>query len=521
MRLQLVSSTRRILGIGGFVSLIAVMGATSPRAAVAAGCIGDCDGDGEVTVDEIVLGVNIALSSAALSTCPVFDANGDGEVTVEEIIVAVNNALTSCPVMPTATSTPRPSATSTVTPIPTIPIPTNTPRPTLTLAPTFTPTSTRQPSPTNTPTVIPSSTQTPTVVEASTPTQTAVPTNTVTVPLITIGQTIGSAGAEVTVPISLQSNGLSIVTVAPLVFTYDPVALTFESCSKADGVGAGKSLTTNSQTAGEVRMVLAGDLTVLPDAEILECRFVIAIGASGEIAVPFVSAAVADTEFNDYDATGVSGTITVASAASPTATVPEATATPTEEVPPAPTHTVALATETPTEIVPETPTEVVPPTPTDTPAAPATPTEVTPPTPTATIPTALGPQVTIGNTSGAPGAEVTVPISFQSGGLSIVTIAPLVFGYDSAALTFGSCSKAAAVSGGKSLTSNTLTPGQVRMVLAGDLSILPDAAILECKFTIKVGATGETALSFISAAIADNEFNDYDATGISGSIQVQ
>lgn len=62
------------------------------------GCAGDCNGDHEVTVDELLQMVNISLESSPLSICPVADANGDGGVTVEEIIQAVNFALTACPV---------------------------------------------------------------------------------------------------------------------------------------------------------------------------------------------------------------------------------------------------------------------------------------------------------------------------------------------------------------------------------------------------------------------------------------
>lgn len=60
-------------------------------------CIGDCGSDREVTVDELITGVNVALGVTSLSECPVFDANGDEEVTVDEILQAVNNSLTSCP----------------------------------------------------------------------------------------------------------------------------------------------------------------------------------------------------------------------------------------------------------------------------------------------------------------------------------------------------------------------------------------------------------------------------------------
>jgi hypothetical protein len=58
-------------------------------------CLGDCDGSGEVTVNEIITMVNILLGSQPLQNCPVGDRNGDGEITVEEIIAAVNSLLSS------------------------------------------------------------------------------------------------------------------------------------------------------------------------------------------------------------------------------------------------------------------------------------------------------------------------------------------------------------------------------------------------------------------------------------------
>jgi len=61
-------------------------------------CTGDCNGDGEVTVNELVLMVNIALGTTAVSECPAGDANDDGEITVDELVAAVNNALNGCPV---------------------------------------------------------------------------------------------------------------------------------------------------------------------------------------------------------------------------------------------------------------------------------------------------------------------------------------------------------------------------------------------------------------------------------------
>jgi hypothetical protein len=60
-------------------------------------CVGDCDGFGVVTVDELLTMVNIALGNAPRSDCAVGDANGDGQITVDEILTAVNNALNGCP----------------------------------------------------------------------------------------------------------------------------------------------------------------------------------------------------------------------------------------------------------------------------------------------------------------------------------------------------------------------------------------------------------------------------------------
>ncbi len=63
-----------------------------------AACVGDCNGNGEVTVNELVAMVNIALETAPLSQCRAGDSNGDGAVTVAEIVTAVSRALNGCTV---------------------------------------------------------------------------------------------------------------------------------------------------------------------------------------------------------------------------------------------------------------------------------------------------------------------------------------------------------------------------------------------------------------------------------------
>jgi hypothetical protein len=63
----------------------------------AVACVGDCDGKGSVTVDEILTMVNIALGNTNVSACLAGDGNCDGSITVDEILTAVNAALSGCP----------------------------------------------------------------------------------------------------------------------------------------------------------------------------------------------------------------------------------------------------------------------------------------------------------------------------------------------------------------------------------------------------------------------------------------
>lgn len=60
-------------------------------------CVGDCDGSGDVTVNEIVTMVSIALGNTPLSACNAGDADHSGDITVNEIVAAVNSALANCP----------------------------------------------------------------------------------------------------------------------------------------------------------------------------------------------------------------------------------------------------------------------------------------------------------------------------------------------------------------------------------------------------------------------------------------
>jgi hypothetical protein len=57
--------------------------------------VGDCNGDSEVTIDELLLMVHDALQGS-VERCAAGDRNGDGSVTIDEIIGAVARALEGC-----------------------------------------------------------------------------------------------------------------------------------------------------------------------------------------------------------------------------------------------------------------------------------------------------------------------------------------------------------------------------------------------------------------------------------------
>lgn len=63
---------------------------------IAAPCVGDCNRSGDVTVNELVTMVNVALGNTGRAECLAGDANNDSTITVNEIITAVNNALNGC-----------------------------------------------------------------------------------------------------------------------------------------------------------------------------------------------------------------------------------------------------------------------------------------------------------------------------------------------------------------------------------------------------------------------------------------
>jgi hypothetical protein len=59
-------------------------------------CAGDCNADGRISVDEIVLSVGIAVSGFDIEQCDAADIDGNGEVSVDELVVIIDNAMSEC-----------------------------------------------------------------------------------------------------------------------------------------------------------------------------------------------------------------------------------------------------------------------------------------------------------------------------------------------------------------------------------------------------------------------------------------
>lgn len=80
-----------------------------------ASCVGDCDRNQIVSIDELVLLVNVAIDRAAVAQCPILLDRPQ----IDYLVQAVNRAIGSCPDGPPPTETPAALTPSTPTPTPT------------------------------------------------------------------------------------------------------------------------------------------------------------------------------------------------------------------------------------------------------------------------------------------------------------------------------------------------------------------------------------------------------------------
>lgn len=58
-------------------------------------CVGDCAGTGMVTINDLVLGVNIVLGDQPATACPAFE-DPEGKVEIAQLVKGVRNALNGC-----------------------------------------------------------------------------------------------------------------------------------------------------------------------------------------------------------------------------------------------------------------------------------------------------------------------------------------------------------------------------------------------------------------------------------------
>ncbi|MEO8602836.1 MAG: hypothetical protein ABI629_09685 [bacterium] len=70
-------------------------------------CLGDCDGDGDVRINELLTAVNIALGAVDVASCFAARVAGDETVGINAVVGAVRSALNGCE-GPNVTPTPGP-----------------------------------------------------------------------------------------------------------------------------------------------------------------------------------------------------------------------------------------------------------------------------------------------------------------------------------------------------------------------------------------------------------------------------
>jgi hypothetical protein len=93
---HVASGGQRLRALHLIAASLVVVTLAGPAAAQVPACIGDCNSNKQVTVEELVRGVNIALGGQAVETCTSFDRNENDAVTIDELIAGVNSALQGC-----------------------------------------------------------------------------------------------------------------------------------------------------------------------------------------------------------------------------------------------------------------------------------------------------------------------------------------------------------------------------------------------------------------------------------------
>lgn len=95
---------------GAIIVLASMVLVAHPGRSAVAACVGDCNGDDVVWIDELVAMVDVALGIQPLSVCTAGDADGSETISIDEIITAVTRALDGCVPGPQPTPTVQPCA---------------------------------------------------------------------------------------------------------------------------------------------------------------------------------------------------------------------------------------------------------------------------------------------------------------------------------------------------------------------------------------------------------------------------
>jgi len=144
---------------------------TPPSTPTMPACVGDCHGNGTVTVDDVLTMVNVAAGALNVLACQAGDADADGTITIDEILTAVGSAERGClESTPTATVIATTSPPATLTAVPTDTPPPATATDTTTVPPSATPSLSRSATLTATVPVTVAASVTPTVSATPAPT---------------------------------------------------------------------------------------------------------------------------------------------------------------------------------------------------------------------------------------------------------------------------------------------------------------------------------------------------------------
>jgi len=99
MRLREQPKSQVLLGLQRLLLILVLIARGS--VATALSCLGDCNGDGVVTLDEIEWVTTCRIDCGfRLAACPAWDPDGDGEIFPNEVTLGYQNFTSGCPHAP-------------------------------------------------------------------------------------------------------------------------------------------------------------------------------------------------------------------------------------------------------------------------------------------------------------------------------------------------------------------------------------------------------------------------------------